>query len=169
MMRIPCPLDPSEVPCQLQCTELLQCGHLCQETCSQPCTVRCKVLVDRSLPCGHKYKILCYQNPRKVSCPEPCKKILDCDHECSGTCGDCQGGRLHTQCQYECGRQLVCGHICKFPCTPNCPPCTHLCNNYCVHSHCSKKCYEPSVHVWNPVNGNASTSNVWRAMQPTSM
>ena len=142
-MDVQCHMDPSKVPCQLQCTKLLQCGHFCQETCSWPCTVRCMVPVDCSLPCGHKLKIHCHQNPREVSCPEPCKKLLDCGHECSGTCGECQGGRLHIQCWYECGRQLVCGHICKFPCTANCPPCTHPCNNSCVHSHCPKKCYEP--------------------------
>ena len=150
MMHIPCPLDPSEVPCQLQCAKSLQCGHLCQETCSQSCTVRCKVQVNKFLPCGHKHKIHCYKNPQDISCPEPCKKLLDCGHECSGTCGECQGGRLHIQCQYECGRQLVCGHICKFPCTANCPPCTHPCNNYCVHSRCRKRCYEPCVPCMEP-------------------
>ena len=150
MMHIPCPLDPSEVPCQLQCAKSLQCGHLCQETCSQPCTVRCKVQVNKFLPCGHKHKIHCYKNPQDISCPEPCKKLLDCGHECSGTCGECQGGRLHIQCQYKCGRQLVCGHICKFPCTANCPPCTHPCNNYCVHSRCRKRCYEPCVPCMEP-------------------
>ena len=150
MMHIPCPLDPSEVSCQLQCAKALQCGHLCQETCSQSCTVRCKVQVNKFLPCGHKHKIHCYRNPQDISCPEPCKKLLDCGHECSGTCGECQGGRLHIQCQYKCGRQLVCGHICKFPCTANCPPCTHPCNNYCVHSRCRKRCYEPCVPCMEP-------------------
>ena len=40
---IPCHMDPSKVSCQLQCTKLLPCGHLCQETCSWPCTVKCMV------------------------------------------------------------------------------------------------------------------------------
>jgi len=150
LLNIPCHMDPYKAPCTLQCNKSLRCGHLCQEMCSQPCTVKCMVPVDVSLPCGHKLEIKCYQKPENVTCPVPCKSILDCGHKCSGTCGVCQNGRLHLQCKSECGRQLVCGHTCNFPCIASCPPCSHPCNNYCVHSRCPRKCYEPCDPCMEP-------------------
>ena len=47
------------------------------------------------------------------------------------------------KCKQQCGRVLVCGHPCDFPCASICPPCLKPCNNYCIHSQCPKKCFEP--------------------------
>ena len=128
----------------------LPCGHLCQELCHEPCTLRCPVKVPKSLPCGHTVQDFCSRDPDKVICSEPCKCLLDCEHECAGSCGTCQQGRLHVRCKNKCDRQLVCGHICKFPCTPNCPPCMDECTNYCKHSKCPLRCYQPCAPCMEP-------------------
>ncbi len=149
-MNLPCPQDPAKVKCKMLCSNLLRCGHLCQESCSQPCTAKCMVPVEKTLPCGDKMEICCYQKPEDIECPKPCRAHLDCDHGCSGTCGSCHRGRLHMQCKHKCDRTLVCGHICCYPCTPNCPPCVQACKNYCNHSRCPRKCYEPCDPCMEP-------------------
>ena len=58
-------------------------------------------------------------------------------------CGSCHQGGLHIQCKSKCNHDLVCGHICTFSCSAECPPCQKQCNNYCPHSKCPKSCYEP--------------------------
>ena len=135
-----CCTDPSSFICTVLCEKTLSCGHACQNYCSEPCTLKCLVEVNKELVCGHKVTCLCYQ---EVQCPQVCETILDCGDKCSGTCGECSMGRLHKGCTQNCGRQLVCGHTCNFPCASTCPPCMNLCNNFCIHSRCPKRCYEP--------------------------
>ena len=149
-IKMPCHRDPSSYPCSITCSTRLACGHLCQELCSRPCTINCHVYVMKTLPCGHIREIPCYLDENKATCNEPCNKLLDCDHKCSGSCSKCHRGRLHVRCQSKCGRTLPCGHECDFPCTPTCPPCMKECNNYCVHSRCNRRCYEPCVPCKEP-------------------
>lgn len=138
----PCSAEFVSIECSKHCGKRLRCGHLCQEKCSNPCTVKCTVQVDKALPCGHTVLVACHLSTDTIVCPVPCGSLLDCEHTCPGTCGTCYMGRLHTSCTSECNRQLVCGHICNFPCTPSCPPCTKPCANFCNHSRCPKKCFE---------------------------
>ena len=149
-VKMPCQQDPSTFACTHPCSETLHCGHICQELCSKPCTMVCRVKVEKELPCGHLADVPCFLDVSAVKCREPCDAVLDCGHQCSGQCGQCQRGRLHVRCQSKCGRTLVCSHECKFPCTPTCPPCMEECNNYCVHSKCQRKCYEPCVPCREP-------------------
>ena len=83
-------------------------------------------------------------------CPVKCAAMLECGDRCSGTCRKCRRGRLHIKCLEKCGRDLVCGHPCKYPCASICPPCEDKCGNYCYHSKCQKKCYEPCVPCMEP-------------------
>ena len=147
-MSLQCHVDPRKQKCIMQCSKLLGCGHLCQEMCSQPCTVKCMVPDTMSLSCGHSVDGRCYE--KDILCPKPCQKQLDCEHLCSSTCGGCHSGRLHVRCQHQCRRELTCGHLCSFPCTPNCPPCMQPCTNYCVHSRCPRRCYEPCDPCMEP-------------------
>ena len=149
-LDLACHVDPHKVNCTHQCTKPLPCGHLCQEMCFESCTVKCSVVVKKPLPCGHTAQVYCHVKTEDISCPVPCKEQIDCDHSCSGNCGECNRGRLHKRCQYKCDRTLVCGHICHFPCTPNCPPCMSPCTNSCVHSSCPKLCYEPCTPCVEP-------------------
>lgn len=137
-----CSHDAACLSCPRLCGKLLKCGHTCQNTCSKPCNLKCSVEVEKSLQCGHLVKELCFRFTSKIECPEKCKALLECEHQCVGTCGECFKGRMHVLCRQKCDRQLVCGHTCGFPCASICPPCTKLCNNFCVHSQCPKKCYE---------------------------
>ena len=147
---VSCSADITKVKCSQPCTRTLQCGHKCQEKCSSSCTTTCKQLVEKKLSCGHTVKAFCHLQPEDVVCSVPCKSLLQCEHECSGTCGTCARGRLHVQCKVKCGRTLVCEHVCKFPCTPTCPPCTEPCQNFCVHSKCPKMCFEPCTPCQEP-------------------
>lgn len=141
-VEIPCSADPATFQCPRLCEKLLKCGHGCQNPCSEHCTRKCNVKVERTLTCGHTVQAPCYEPLDAIKCHEPCNASLECGHQCVGTCGKCHMGRLHVSCKQNCGRTLVCGHICSFPCASNCPPCMKPCNNFCVHSRCPKKCYE---------------------------
>ena len=151
-VQVECHKDPATFLCSVQCQKQLNCGHLCQKLCSQPCDTQCPVVVEKTLPCGHSAKVACHKRVDKVKCSVPCKALLQCEHECKGTCGSCQQGRLHMRCQSECGRTLVCGHICNSPCAAECPPCMQACSNYCFHSKCPKLCYEPCDPCAEPCN-----------------
>ena len=143
-IKMPCHQDPSTFACPEPCSHILNCRHICQEFCSVPCTQNCNILVEKKLLCDHVKNIPCYLDVSKAECRKPCDAFLDCGHKCPGQCGLCQRGRLHVRCRSKCGRTLVCSHVCNFPCT-TCPPCMEECNNYCVHSKCQRKCYEPCV------------------------
>ena len=149
-IKMPCHRDPSSYPCTIQCRVELACGHYCQELCSMPCTDFCRIPVIKELPCGHASDIDCGLDIKKAKCRVPCDKLLDCGHKCSGDCFRCRRGRLHVRCQSRCGRTLVCSHECNFPCTPTCPPCVKPCNNYCVHSQCTRRCFERCVPCKEP-------------------
>jgi hypothetical protein len=145
-VKMPCGTDPLSFPCPKQCSKRLGCGHKCQEICSRPCTRDCRADVRKELPCGHSGIVSCCIDTNGITmCEKQCEVMLDCGHQCAGSCRLCQKGRLHIRCKSKCGRMLVCGHQCDFPCTPTCPPCMKKCNNYCVHSKCQLNCYEPCV------------------------
>lgn len=83
-------------------------------------------------------------------CKEPCQFSFpvekgSCGHTCKGNCSQCLHGRLHVKCQEECGKTLICGHRCNFPCSSNCPPCQKQCIFSCEHSKCKANCGEPCV------------------------
>ena len=153
-IKMECHKDPSMFPCSAKCQRSLQCGHPCQRLCFQPCDHHCSVEVEKTLPCGHRMIVACHKSIDTVMCLVPCRALLQCEHKCKGTCGCCQQGRLHIHCQSECGRTVVCGHICNSPCAAECPPCTQQCSNYCPHSKCPKLCYEPCDPCAEPCNWN---------------
>jgi hypothetical protein len=149
-IEMPCHENPLFYPCSVQCDIKLACGHNCQNWCSMPCTLNCRILVKKELPCGHSSDIPCAIDVKEARCNVPCDKLLDCGHKCSGNCFQCRRGRLHVRCQSSCGRTLVCSHECSFPCTPTCPPCMKQCNNFCVHSRCNRRCFDRCVPCNEP-------------------
>lgn len=117
-----CYLPLEKVNCSKNCQIFLKCGHLCQEKCQLSCTVYCKIMVEKKLPCGHlktmhcsgsidksacekmvlkkwpdcQHNVLtkCLTDVEKTECPKKCEKILsDCEHICQGTCGKCRNGK----------------------------------------------------------------------------
>jgi len=148
--HVKCSTDIYHTYCTEPCNRILDCGHRCNKTCSQPCVTRCQELVTKMLPCGHQNKVKCFEDPSMTLCSHPCKTVLECEDICGGTCGSCKRKRLHVQCKKKCGRDLICAHQCSFPCASSCPPCILPCNNYCIHSTCPKKCYEPCNPCMEP-------------------
>lgn len=140
-----CGQDEKRVKCKENCEKKLpQCGHQCQNLCGEPCTKNCKKLVKRrDWPCGHDVTVACSAKPDE--CPVPCSSILECGHQCSGTCGECRMGRIHKRCNQRCDCLLVCSHKCRESCIAACPPCSRQCENRCVHNYCARKCGELCV------------------------
>ena len=142
ILKVECSADLKDAECKERCDKILSCGHRCQNYCSNPCTTKCNELVKRmDWPCGHEVTIACSATPE--DCSVPCDGTLECGHQCSGHCGECQMGRIHKGCKEECKRVLVCSHGCKERCSMPCPPCSKACENRCVHSKCAKTCGEP--------------------------
>ncbi|XP_076435849.1 NFX1-type zinc finger-containing protein 1-like [Babylonia areolata] len=136
---MPCSFPVREYCCQEACEVVLLCGHPCGDVCGQ--RHKCYEKVEHTWPCGHTGVVPCAERDT-APCRRPCDETLACGHKCTGTCYECRGGRLHKQCGSHCPRILVCGHSCRDACS-NCPPCTHSCENSCVHSSCRKKCSMP--------------------------
>ena len=143
-----CHSDPIKWKCQAPCAYPLPCGHQCAEECSR-CLLKkdhrnqCTVEVERQWPCKHLVKSKCFEDPELIPCPQPCNIKLSCGHQCSGSCGECLGGKIHKTCISTCGKTLPCGHSCQFPCSDICPPCSRKCTWICSHRiECKKKCFE---------------------------
>ena len=120
------------------------CGHEQQIPCSMdPASFSCTFMVQNSLDCGHMVDVQCHVTDfRDIVCRVRCEALLECGHQCAGTCSKCHQGRLHIRCNHPCKRSLVCSHLCKEPCSKECPPCQTKCNNTCGHSKCAKLCGE---------------------------
>ncbi|XP_021964846.2 NFX1-type zinc finger-containing protein 1-like [Folsomia candida] len=145
-------------PCQVPTPHTVPiCGHVNVFSCSEiPDQAKCKTLVkskNRS-PCSHAVYVPCNvantlsSDEVLAHCSQKCGYTFPetdggCGHKCSGTCGTCSGGRFHVKCDSPCGRLLVCGHVCEFPCSSECPPCSKPCGMKCEHSECSKSCGRP--------------------------
>ena len=140
---VPCHQENESFICREPCPKLLACGHSCVNRCGDwNCTQRCLVSVTKRFECGHTLEVPCHLRHENGLCSEPCVSLLECGHPCTGTCGECLGGRRHKSCRSQCGRTLVCSHECAYPCTKNCPPCEASCENRCEHSACRNKCGE---------------------------
>ncbi|XP_048505861.1 NFX1-type zinc finger-containing protein 1-like isoform X3 [Athalia rosae] len=151
-IKVKCHEQASISKCNGKCLRKLDCGHPCQAKCKDPCTKKCKTMVELTEPglCGHTIFVPCYlskTDPKSSEilkyCDEPCRSKLACEHLCSGKCGLCKQGRIHIPCRERCGNILVCGHECQIPCRVQCQPCTKICEARCRHSKCNKKCGIP--------------------------
>ncbi|XP_013401833.1 NFX1-type zinc finger-containing protein 1-like [Lingula anatina] len=139
---VPCHIPETHFPCKERCEKVLPCGHICQRKCGEECTTpsSCRSLVRVTLKCGHEVQTSCNIG-KNAACSVPCEASLqNCDHQCSGTCGECMQGRLHKACTAQCGRILLCGHECNMPCAKSCPPCFKRCEIRCIHNRCTRKC-----------------------------
>lgn len=150
-----------EYICRKKCTEILECGHLCQGYC-HACSngrlhVPCKEKCSRTLVCGHACSDFCW-NP----CP-PCSKRCErgcvhkrngCSHLCKNMCEPCEemsNWICYDECENEfrssekCHKDYVrppCNKRCKksLICKPN-HRCVGLCGENCpsICKRCDKK------------------------------
>ena len=136
---IPChKKDREDLSCSVECGELLECGHICNGTCSKchqgRLHVQCSKTCERPLVCGHICKQSC-----SAECP-PCKRVcqIECEHsKCKKACGEpcapCREG-----CLWQCPHKkctMLCSELCdRDPCNEPCPrllPCDHPCIGFC--------------------------------------
>ena len=148
-MTLACSYDINIAKCKEQCENTLDCRHRCQAFCSAPCTKKCMELVKKTdLSCGHENTMAC--SATQKDCTVPCNTLLDCEHSCTGSCGECIQGRVHKKCVKKCDRTLICSHQCKSSCTKDCPPCREKCPRKCFHSECQKSCGEICIPCMEP-------------------
>ena len=140
--------------CTKPCTKSCSRGHPCQKKCFEDCG-KCLVKVPKVVPsCGHEDLIPCYLPPQDAICSKPCKEILeDCEHPCSGKCGQCKRNGKHPQCEKSVQYLWPCGHAEKVKCHQKPPdyPCPHPCEAILECGHKCKgtcgKCLEGKVHL----------------------
>ncbi|KAI2777836.1 P-loop containing nucleoside triphosphate hydrolase protein [Daldinia loculata] len=157
-----------EAGCNLQCSEKLDCGHICRSKChAKPLhrAVKCPEPCLRLKTCGHSCPRLCGDN-----CEERCSTILE-GHEVSLPCGHTLTSPRcwqvehpgEVKCITRVGKDVPgCGHHVDVPCYEEiteisfvCParcgqplPCGHVCKDSCkvcrtrggTHSPCTSIC-----------------------------
>ena len=139
-----------EVPNELDCLALCEnfCDaqtHQCKKLCYQHCDRKCQVQVIKEIPnCGHKQRMLCWQNPLQFQCKfQVDKEIPSCGHMQEMAC--CQDPN-EFDCKFQCERSCKNGHPYTAPCheDPNEFKCKARCERLCdAKSHkCKKLCYQ---------------------------
>ncbi|KAJ0176718.1 hypothetical protein K1T71_007897 [Dendrolimus kikuchii] len=99
--------------CKIDCERILcDLNHKCPLKCWQICEP-CKVLVEKTLPCGHNMKIPCHLDPEdpSVRCLTSTNVTLpDCSHEAKKLCFEnIKAVKCKVRCDY---RIQKCGHVC---------------------------------------------------------
>ncbi len=131
-------------PCSRKCSADLHkaCVKRCNEECN-PCLVPVKKVIES---CGHENDMLCYVDPERFLCRWPCEDQLACGHGCTKICCEecdpclvpvkkviescghendmlCHNDPETFKCQFPCGKEIKCGHICPALCHKQCGPC----------------------------------------------
>ncbi|KAL9976038.1 hypothetical protein ACROYT_G013272 [Oculina patagonica] len=156
-----CSDDVSQMICLNECKQKLPCGHKCPGKCSEKCNqYNCQAMVVKHLNCPgkHSRRMPCSNDPKAVTCREPCDKKLDCGHPCPGLCGQ-QCGSM--KCMRRVEKTFPCGHkeplqcfqkkaaTCTAPCRRPKTSCKHICKGICGQD-CSK--YPCDVMVGKPLS-----------------
>ncbi|XP_064640409.1 NFX1-type zinc finger-containing protein 1-like [Lineus longissimus] len=176
--RLPCghvcdlschPYDPehTEYQCKKQCERKCRNGH---RSCPYKCFEECKpchtLIPVKKKTCGHEYTTECFKEDHP--CPQPCERLLPCDHVCSELCG---AEKCTEKCPKRCKRVCRNDHkSCKLPCWKDCLPCKvqipvvredcgHCYNTEChkEHNPCPEPCTRelPCGHTCSETCGQA--------------
>ena len=162
-LRVKCREDIEKVECPYPCQEKLECGHSCTDKCGDTHTRVCKVVVDKTLLCGHVQNLHCGVNIDTIKCFRHCKIVLPCGHGCKNRCVEphtsecteivnyeCNYGhkttmpchkiytKLGAECHYRCRHKIACGHTCSGTCFE--------CRGGVLHKACSA-CPLPDLKV----------------------
>ena len=105
-----------ECVCSHKCEKKLPCGHNCRNLCSERCTTKCRFMVVKDYPCGHKHRLPCYMPIKDAPCDMICRAMLACGHLCQGQCSDCNSSRIHQPCTSTVGVRHYCGEQTRLPC-----------------------------------------------------
>ncbi|XP_046988818.1 NFX1-type zinc finger-containing protein 1-like [Schistocerca americana] len=112
--QIHCSSDPSEVKCRRNCKRTMECGHKCHLLCFEQCG-NCAVKVQKVIPdCGHEVLAECSKEPTRNMCRKTCKRLLPCGHHCKSMCRN----PCTSQCEELVHSHIrpVCGHAVEIPC-----------------------------------------------------
>ncbi|KAJ8731482.1 hypothetical protein PYW07_004646 [Mythimna separata] len=123
--------------CTMKCERVLcDLGHECPLKCSADCQP-CKVLVQKTLPCGHDMDIFCHRDPEdpKNKCLTKVEVTLpNCGHTAEKGCyQDIKQVKCFTRCVY---RLEECGHVCSRYCHVKDDP-----------NHEKYECYKPCARA----------------------
>ena len=101
-IEVYCGAYKDDVKCLHACDILLECGHNCQNLCSETHTVKCHKRVNYVCSYGHAASVSCHEvyNKTGIKCYFKCRRKLECGHICSGSCSECNGGLMHMVCFY---------------------------------------------------------------------
>ncbi|ELU00979.1 hypothetical protein CAPTEDRAFT_62018, partial [Capitella teleta] len=151
---VPCHQDPEKFTCQILCNREKPCGHTCVRPCGDECLPCHQPVVKTLSKCGHKQRVLCFEEIDDIECTSPkctlpCEDVFACGHKCLGICGDSEDER-HATCHRKCTRTLQCGHLCFGKCGEPCPPCKVRCQGGCSHGYCKEFCGSPCSWCLEP-------------------
>jgi hypothetical protein len=152
-IEVPCAKQEESLPpCNVQCFQILACGHPCQGDCAKCFRGRlhqiCSLSISLNLPCGHTLRdVECFEQHYvecKAKCPYACghKKELEGQHKCTS-----QECFTHVLCQEPCSTSCVHQETCEKKCSEQCgefPFCGQHCPKIleCKHP-CEGMCGEP--------------------------
>ena len=167
------------VKCTQKCTRTLDCGHVCEGKCGDPCTTKCSVKMKELLSCGHffhgkcfircSYDFKCRKKCQKLlncghtcskqccedcACEQKCSVILSCGHKCSGNCSSCYKTRIHPLCKFDIKLNRYCGHTVSMPCRGLTDTCNMEYSIPCAHDGPVLKCPDLPVPCKKPCEWN---------------
>lgn len=91
------------------CPRLHPCKQYCYEKCDD-----CKILVERTLNCGHEKNLPCYIDENRYLCDTEQEDISPlCKHKVLRKCHE---KVEDAQCFTKCSDRLDCGHVCEQLC-----------------------------------------------------
>ena len=131
--------------CTMRCKRKLECGHDCKNSCIERCTTKCRFLVVKAYPCGHKHRLPCYMPIEDAPCDMFCRAPLACGHLCQGMCSDCNLTRIHNPCTYTVSLRHYCGERTRLFCSGISDKHTTSKGQVieCPHGSNLWKCYDP--------------------------
>lgn len=104
----------------------------------------CKVLVNKTFPCGHSTSVECHSAATKT-CSSKCSTTMSCGHVCPRKCTECFDTLTHGECKESCGKRQICGHICSSTTCGSCKHCYKQCENLCPHRRCEHPCFRECI------------------------
>ncbi|RXG62039.1 NFX1-type zinc finger-containing protein 1 [Armadillidium vulgare] len=110
-----CHASHKYVKCKFPCSKLCDQQHPCPKMCFEECG-KCKVLINKMLPCGHFQPVMCSTPIENFKCPKlipkempSCKHVIDLE---------CHIDPNSVSCTANCEAMLSCGHQCNRKCHP---------------------------------------------------
>lgn len=130
--QLRCSEDASQHICKAQCRGFLEC-------CSQSCMACCSSCPAKVAPTDETREDRSPVEQPVVHASHPCRRPLDCGHECEDACSTSHRCENEANCKNPCN--FKCEHgSCRKPCSAFCDPCVLPCSWSCPHYQCDLSC-----------------------------